>query len=153
MQSSTKQTGTVSFCVTSAKDSLNFSKMIQRTAQQRFAGFKIKLFLFYRFHGTWLNLGFHFLTSIAQIGLAVCFLKTFHWYYLLTIPVLPWFTDGLGHLTEGNFRQVVRESRENKATNAVNVNGWTNFVLRLVAFPYALYKKKATPTFRGGPAE
>jgi len=106
--------------------------------------FKTKLFLFYRWHGTWTNLAFHFLTSVAQIGLALAFFKTFNWWYLITIPVLPWFTDGLGHISEGNFKQVVQEGKRNRSTNAVNVSGWLNFVLRLVAFPYALYKKRAT---------
>jgi len=115
--------------------------------------FKFKLFLFYKWHGTWANLVFHFLTSVGQICLAVCFLKTWNWWYFITIPILPWFTDGLGHVCEGNFRQVVQEGKKNKSTNAVNVSGWVNFVLRLVALPYALYKKKTTPTFRSGPAE
>tara|TARA_R100001509_G_scaffold13744_1_gene7079 strand:- start:1309 stop:1644 length:336 start_codon:yes stop_codon:yes gene_type:complete len=107
-------------------------------------GFKTKLFLFYRWHGTWANLTFHFLTSVAQIVLAVSFLKTFNWWYLITIPVVPWFTDGLGHISEGNFKQVVQEGKRNRSTNAVNVSGWVNFLLRLVALPYALYKKRAT---------
>jgi len=111
----------------------------------------IKLFLFYKWHGTWLNLAWHFATSVAQITFVLLFFKSWNLLYLVSVPLIPWLTDGIGHLCEGNFKEVMKESKENGGTNAVNVNGWTNFILRLIALPYALYKKRAIPTFRDSP--
>ncbi len=54
---------------------------------------------------------------------------------------IPWITDGIGHLCEGNFKEVWEESKRVDSSNALNVNPLENFILKLIALPYAIIYK------------
>jgi len=91
------------------------------------------------YHNTFLNLAFHFATSVSQIAFALLFLKTYSFWYLLFIPIIPYLTDGIGHILEGNFFEVLLISKLKKSTNSSGASGFKNFIYRLIALPDYLW--------------
>ena len=91
------------------------------------------------YHTTFLNLAFHFGTSICQICLVYSFFETYSFWYLVFVPIIPYLTDGIGHILEGNFFEVLLVSKFKKSTNSAGVNGFQNFIYRLMALPDYLW--------------
>ena len=83
-------------------------------------------------HTTKLNILFHFITSILQIYFSYLFIAEFNFLYIFLIILIPYITDGIGHKLEGNFDVVLIMSKLNKSTNSAGVNGFYNFLYRLM---------------------
>ena len=80
------------------------------------------------------NIFFHFLTAKLQFSFFVLFFMDFNFYYILSIILIPYITDGIGHLIEKNFRIVLLVSKFNGSTNSAGVNGFYNFLYRIILF-------------------
>ena len=78
------------------------------------------------------NIFFHFLTSKLQFSFFILFFMDYNFYYLLAILLIPYITDGIGHLIEKNFRIVLIMSKFNKSTNSAGVNGFYNFLYKIM---------------------
>jgi len=86
------------------------------------------------FHNTKWNIFFHFLTSLIQIYFGWEFLITFNFWYILGIILIPYITDGIGHKLEKNFTVVLLFSKVYGSTNSAGVNGFYNFLYRIMLF-------------------
>jgi len=89
---------------------------------------------FKKYHNSFLNILFHLLTIYIQIICFVFFLVTFRPSFILVIVGVPFITDGIGHLLERNFGEVVELSKKNKSTNSSGVNGFYNFAYKIMVF-------------------
>ena len=78
------------------------------------------------------NIFFHFLTSLLQFSFLVLFFVDYNFYYLLSMILIPYLTDGIGHLIEKNFRVVLIMSKFKKSTNSAGVNGFYNFLYKIM---------------------
>jgi len=78
------------------------------------------------------NIFFHFLTAKLQFSFFVLFFMDFNFYYILSIILIPYITDGIGHLIEKNFRVVLIMSKFFKSTNSAGVNGIYNFMYKVM---------------------
>ena len=78
------------------------------------------------------NIFFHLLTSLLQITFFVSFFIDYNFYYILWMILIPYLTDGIGHLTEKNFRIVLILSKFKKSTNSAGVNAFYNFLYKLM---------------------
>ena len=96
--------------------------------------FKIGYQNFKVWHKHKLNILFHFLTSILQIYFVFLFIINFNPLYLLGVVIIPYITDGIGHLIEKNFGMVLLISKMFKSTNSAGVNGVYNFLYRIMLF-------------------
>tara|TARA_R100000908_G_C3708451_1_gene116034 strand:+ start:551 stop:871 length:321 start_codon:yes stop_codon:yes gene_type:complete len=96
--------------------------------------FKIGYQNFKVWHKHKLNILFHFLTSILQIYFVFLFIVNFNPLYLLGVVIIPYITDGIGHLIEKNFGMVLLISKMFKSTNSAGVNGVYNFLYRIMLF-------------------
>ena len=67
---------------------------------------------------------------------------TFNFYYILAIILIPYITDGIGHKLEKNFAIVLLMSKMFKATNSAGVNGFYNFLYRIMCFGEKFLKIK-----------
>ena len=54
--------------------------------------------------------------------------------------LIPYLTDGIGHLIEKNFRIVLIMSKFNKSTNSAGVNGFYNFLYKIMLGCESSYK-------------
>jgi len=97
-------------------------------------GFWEGYIVFKKHHTTFFNLIFHFLTSLLQIYFFICFCYTLNLMWFLLVFTIPYITDAIGHLCEGNFKKVLFISKQNKKTNSAGVNGFDNFLYRILAF-------------------
>lgn len=96
--------------------------------------FKIGYENFKVWHKHKLNILFHFLTSLLQIYFVYLFIVNFNLLYLLGVVIIPYITDGIGHLIERNFGMVLLVSKMFKSTNSAGVNGIYNFLYRIMLF-------------------
>ena len=87
---------------------------------------------FKMWHTTKWNIAIHFLTSTLQLSFFILFFMDYNFYYLLAILLIPYLTDGIGHLIEKNFRIVLLVSKFNGSTNSAGVNGFYNFLYRIM---------------------
>lgn len=87
---------------------------------------------FKKVHNSIINIWFHLLTSILQIIFTYELIETMNPMYFLMIIGIPFITDGIGHLLQGNFFYVVLESKKNNNTNSANVNGFYNFLYKIM---------------------
>ena len=78
------------------------------------------------------NIFFHVLTAKLQFSFFVLFFIDYNFYYLLWMILIPYLTDGIGHLIEKNFRIVLLMSKFNKSTNSAGVNGIYNFLYKIM---------------------
>lgn len=78
------------------------------------------------------NIFFHFLTAKLQFSFFVLFFMDFNFYYILSIILIPYITDGIGHLIEKNFRVVLIMSKFFKSTNSAGVNAIYNFMYKVM---------------------
>tara|TARA_R100001463_G_scaffold6007_2_gene19990 strand:+ start:436 stop:765 length:330 start_codon:yes stop_codon:yes gene_type:complete len=78
------------------------------------------------------NIFCHFITSKIQLMFFILFFTNYNFYYLLGILLIPYLTDGIGHLIEKNFRIVLLVSKFNGSTNSAGVNGFYNFLYRIM---------------------
>lgn len=85
-------------------------------------------------HNSKLNILFHFLTSILQIYFVYLFIINFNFLYLLAVVIIPYITDGIGHLIEKNLGMVLLVSKMSKSPNSAGVNGVYNFLYRIMLF-------------------
>lgn len=92
-------------------------------------------------HTSKLNILFHFITSILQIYFSYLFITEFNFLYLLLIISIPYITDGIGHKLEGNFAIVLIMSKMYKSTNSAGVNGFYNFLYRIMLWWETNFKK------------
>jgi hypothetical protein len=92
------------------------------------------------FHNTKMNILFHFLTSVLQIIFSIYFLLTFNFTYILAVIITPYITDGIGHKLEQNFGVVLLFSKVFKSTNSAGVNGFYNFLYRIMLFKEKFFK-------------
>jgi len=83
-------------------------------------------------HNTKLNILFHFLTSLLQIYFSYLLITELNFLYLFLIILIPYITDGIGHLLEGNFSVVIIMSKIFKSSNSAGVNGFYNFLYRIM---------------------
>lgn len=83
-------------------------------------------------HTTPLNIFFHFLTSLFQIYFTYMFIMDFDIIFLFGVLLIPYITDGIGHLLEKNFQVVLIMSKFKKSTNSAGVNGFYNFLYRIM---------------------
>ena len=98
---------------------------------------------FKKYHNTFLNIIFHLLTVYLQIVSIVFFFYTLRPSFLLITIAIPFVTDGIGHLLERNFGEVVELSKKNKSTNSSGANGLYNMLYKILAFvDYFKLKKK-----------
>ena len=88
------------------------------------------------------NIAIHFLTSKLQFSFFILFFMDYNFYYLLAILLIPYLTDGIGHLIEKNFRIVLLVSKFNGSTNSAGVNGFYNFLYRIMLFHEKFFKIK-----------
>ena len=88
-----------------------------------------------------LNILFHFITSLLQIYFSYLFITEFNFLYIFLIILIPYITDGIGHLIEGNFGIVLLMSKMFKATNSAGVNAFWNFLYRLMLFWETNFKR------------
>ena len=86
------------------------------------------------FHNSKWNIFFHFLTSLIQIYFGWEFLMTFNFLYILGIILIPYITDGIGHKLEKNLAVVLLFSKFYKSSNSAGVNGFYNFLYRIMLF-------------------
>lgn len=84
-------------------------------------------------HETTWNIVFHGLTSLFQMYFVIEFLFTFNLWYILFTILIPYITDGIGHLFERNFLVVLQISKAKNSTNSSGVNGFYNFLYKLIA--------------------
>ena len=84
------------------------------------------------FHNTKPNIIFHFFTSLLQI--------IFNFIYILSIILIPYITDGIGHKLENNFAVVLLMTNLFKNTNSAGVNGFFNFLYRIMLFLEKFFK-------------
>ena len=96
--------------------------------------FKIGYQNFKVWHKHKLNIIFHFLTSLLQIYFVYLFIVNFNPLYLLGVVIIPYITDGIGHLIEKNFGMVLLISKMFKTTNSAGLNGVYNFLYRIMLF-------------------
>jgi hypothetical protein len=87
---------------------------------------------FKEWHTTKWNIFFHFLTAKFQFSFFCMFLYTFNFYYILAMILIPYITDGIGHLCEKNFRIVLIMSKLQKSTNSAGVNSLYNFLYKIM---------------------
>jgi len=92
-------------------------------------------------HTSKLNIFFHFLTSMLQIYFSYLFITEFNFLYILLIISIPYITDGIGHKLEGNFAIVLIMSKMYKSTNSAGVNGFYNFLYRIMLWWETNFKK------------
>ena len=85
-------------------------------------------------HNHKLNILFHFLTSLIQIYFFYLFIIHFNLLYVLGVIAIPYITDGIGHLIEKNFAMVLLATKMTKKTNSAGVNGFYNFLYRIMLF-------------------
>ena len=90
--------------------------------------------VFKKYHTTALNLMVHFLTSVLQIFFVICFTHTLNLLWVVLVFIIPYITDGIGHIFEGNFKKVLSVSKEKKRSNSAGVSGFDNFLYRIIAF-------------------
>ena len=95
---------------------------------------------FKMFHKNTWNILFHFLTSFLQIHFFIIFCFSFNFYYILWMILIPYLTDGIGHLIEKNFRIVLIMSKFKKSTNSSGVNGFYNFLYKIMMFFELIYR-------------
>ena len=95
---------------------------------------------FKQWHTTKWNIFFHFLTAIIQFSFLWMFLFTLDFHYILGMILIPYITDGLGHLCEKNFRIVLIMSKLAKSTNAVGTNPLYNFLYKIILALETTYK-------------
>ena len=86
------------------------------------------------------NIYFHFLTSKLQFSFFLLFFLDFNFYYILAMILIPYLTDGIGHLIEKNFRIVLIMSKFKKSTNSAGVNGFYNFLYKIMLGCESSYK-------------
>ena len=91
-------------------------------------------------HNTKLNIIFHFITSLLQIYFSYLFITEFNFLYLFSIIIIPYITDAIGHLLEKNFGVVLLMSKIFKSTNSAGVNGFYNFLYRIMLFKEKFFK-------------
>lgn len=94
------------------------------------------------FHNTKWNIIFHLLTSVLQISFGVAFVMTFNFWYILGIILIPYITDGIGHKLEKNLTIVLLMSKVARSTNSAGVNGFYNFLYRIMLFHEKFFKIK-----------
>tara|TARA_R100000808_G_C2082927_1_gene106167 strand:+ start:273 stop:632 length:360 start_codon:yes stop_codon:yes gene_type:complete len=97
---------------------------------------------FKNFHNNYLNIIFHFFTSVLQIYWSYLFVMEFNFLYLLFVILIPYLTDGIGHLIEKNFTIVLMMSKLEKSTNSAGVNGFYNFLYKILLFIETFFFKK-----------
>ena len=81
-----------------------------------------------------LNISFHLLTSLLQVYFVYLCIKNHNPLYLLAVIIIPYITDGVGHLIEKNFGLVLLVSKMSKSTNSAGVSGFYNFLYRIMCF-------------------
>lgn len=89
---------------------------------------------FKKYHNTFLNITFHLLTVYLQIVSLVFFFHTLRPSFILITIAIPFVTDGIGHLLERNFGEVVELSKKNKSSNSAGVNAFYNTIYKMLAF-------------------
>jgi len=92
------------------------------------------------FHTTKANILLHFITSLLQIIFSILFLIKFNFIYILSIILIPYITDGIGHKLEKNFAIVLLMTNLFK-TNSSGVSGFYNFLYRIMMFNEKFFKK------------
>jgi hypothetical protein len=95
---------------------------------------------FKNWHTTKWNIFFHFLTSIIQFYFFYLFLFTFNFYYILGMILIPYITDGIGHLCEKNLRIVLIMSKLTKSSNSAGINPFFNFLYKIILGLEKTYK-------------
>ena len=95
---------------------------------------------FQEHHTTIPNLVMHFLTSVLQLVGCIWFVFSPKPLILVGVFAIPWVTDGIGHMLEGNFKEVWDKCEE--GTNAAGLNPLTNWAFKLIALPIALISPK-----------
>lgn len=88
--------------------------------------------VFKKYHNTFLNIVFHFVTSILQTYFVIQSIVLFDFKYFLCAVFIPFITDGIGHLCEDNFYQVLELSKNKKGLNSAGVNGVYNFIYKIM---------------------
>ncbi len=89
---------------------------------------------FKKYHNSFFNILFHLLTIYIQIVCTVFFFVTWRPSFILIVVGIPFITDGIGHLIEKNFGEVVELSKKNKSSNSAGVNAFYNFCYKIMVF-------------------
>lgn len=89
---------------------------------------------FKKYHNTFLCLFFHIVTVTIQSFCFVRFFLTFRPSLILIAIAIPFLTDGIGHMFEKNFKEVLENTSNNKKTNAGGVNVFYNFSYKIISF-------------------
>ena len=101
-----------------------------------------KFAAFQEYHTTIPNLIMHFLSSVLQMGFVVAFLIYWNPLFILALAITPFITDGIGHLLEGNFQEVLIKNSEEGALNVADANPFLNFAFKLIALPIAIISRE-----------
>ncbi len=101
-----------------------------------------KFAAFQEYHNSFPNLVFHFLSSVLQIAFAITFVIEWNPIYIVCLAVVPFITDAVGHLLEGNFSEVMEKNSEAKALNVADANPFLNFLFKLIALPIAIISRE-----------
>jgi len=99
--------------------------------------FKDKYIDFKFYHKSKLNIFFHFVTIILQSYLVYLIFYNFSLIsilYLVLFFIVPFITDGLGHLCEKNFGIVLIVSKLRKSTNSAGASYIENFLFKILLF-------------------
>lgn len=99
--------------------------------------FKNKYIHFKFYHKSKLNILFHFLTVLLQSYIIYLMFSNVGFIsilYLALFFIIPFITDGIGHLFEKNFGMVLIASRLNGSTNSVGATFVENFLFKILLF-------------------
>lgn len=99
--------------------------------------FKNKYIDFKFYHKNKLNILFHFLTPVLQIYTIYLMFSNFGFIsilYLALFFVIPFITDGIGHLFEKNFAVVLIASKLRGSTNSAGATFVENFLFKILLF-------------------
>ena len=102
-----------------------------------FQKFKNKYIDFKFYHRTKLNILFHFLTPVLQIYTIYLMFSNFGFVsilYLALFFVIPFITDGIGHLFEKNFGLVLIATKLRGSTNSAGATFVENFLFKILLF-------------------
>jgi len=86
------------------------------------------------------NIFFHVLTAKLQFSFFVLFFLDYNFYYILSMILIPYLTDGIGHLIEKNFRIVLIMSKFKRSTNSAGVNSIYNFLYKIMLGIETIFK-------------
>ena len=77
---------------------------------------------------------------LLLINIYIYIVLIFNFYYILGMILIPYITDGIGHLCEKNFRIVLIMTKLTQSSNATGTNSLYNFLYKIMLGLETTYK-------------